>query len=284
MKRVIITGDDFGLAVPVNEAIVEAHRGGILTTASLMVGGAAAADAIERAKQVPTLRVGLHITLVEGRSLLPPSSIPDLVDDAGNFSDLPARSGFKFALWPGIRKQLDAEIRAQFEAFSRTGLPLDHANSHNHLHLNPRILDLMLLAGTDYGLKAIRLPHELPLPSWRASGERGFAGRLAAWAFLSPLIARMRKRLRRAQILCNDSIFGMVDTGAMTAERVHRFLKCLPDGITEIYFHPATRRCPEIDRTMPQYLHEEEFKTLTSNLLAEAFMSAGIQRIAFSDI
>jgi chitin disaccharide deacetylase len=283
MKRVIITGDDFGLAIPVNEAIVEAHRHGILTTASLMIGAAAAADAIERARQNPTLRVGLHVTLVEGHPVSVPTAIPDLVDEIGNFSDRPVRSGFKYALWPGIGKQLEAEIRAQFEAFAGTGLLLDHANTHNHLHLNPRILELILRVGRDFGLRAIRVPNEPALPSWRTTGK-GLTGRLAAWAFLSPLIVHMKRQLRRAQISGNDFIFGMADTGAMTAERVHRFLKYLPDGITEIYFHPATRRCLEIDRTMPEYLHEEEYKALTSSRLMDAFELEGISRIAFSDL
>jgi len=86
MRKLIVTGDDFGLAVPVNEAIEEAHRRGILTTASLMVGAGAAADAVERARQLPTLRVGLHLVLVEGRPVLPPREIPDLVDGRGEFS------------------------------------------------------------------------------------------------------------------------------------------------------------------------------------------------------
>jgi hopanoid biosynthesis associated protein HpnK len=283
MKRVIVTGDDFGLALPVNEAIIEAHRRGILTTASLMVGAKSAADAIEQARRNPALKVGLHLTLVEGHPVLQPELIPDLVDRKGDFSDHPARSGFKFALWPGIRRQLEAEIRAQFEAFMKTGLALDHANTHNHLHLNPRILDLMLQVGKEFGLRAIRVPHEPPVPSWRASGS-GLAGRFAAWAFLAPLIFRMRRQLRSAGMRSNDFIFGMNDTGAMTAERVHRFLQHLPGGVTEIYFHPATRRCPEIDRTMPRYLHQEEFNALTSSRLIEAFKGAGIGRIAFSEL
>jgi hopanoid biosynthesis associated protein HpnK len=283
MKRVIITGDDFGLAVPVNEAIAEAHRHGILTAASLMIGAASAADAVERARQLPTLQVGLHITLVEGHSILPPAAIPDLVDEGGNFSDHPARSGIKYALWPGVQKQLEAEIRAQFEAFARTGLLLDHANTHNHLHLNPRILELILRVGSEFGLKAIRVPNEPALSSWRATGK-GLAGRTTAWVLLAPLIAHMKRRLRRARISGNDFIFGMADTGAMTAERVQRFLKYLPDGVTEIYFHPATRRCLEIDRTMPEYLHEEEYKALTSSRLMDAFESEGIRRIAFCNL
>lgn len=72
MKGVIITADDFGAAIEVNEAVEAAHRDGILTAASLMVTGGAAADAVARAKRMPALRVGLHLVLVEGKPVLPP--------------------------------------------------------------------------------------------------------------------------------------------------------------------------------------------------------------------
>ncbi len=121
LKRIIITGDDFGLALPVNKAIEEAHLKGILTTASLMVGAKFAGDAAERARKHPSLKVGLHLTLVEGISVLPPQRIPDLVDASGSFPTHLTRAGFKFFFYPGIRKQLEAEIRAQFDAFYKTG-------------------------------------------------------------------------------------------------------------------------------------------------------------------
>ncbi len=283
MRRVIVNGDDFGLAVPINEAIIEAHCRGVLTSASLMVGAAAAADAVERARCAPTLRVGLHVVLVEGHSILPPQAIPDLVNARGEFSDHPARSGLKYALKPGIRKQLGAEIRAQFESFQKTGLALDHADSHNHLHLHPRILNLILEVGRDYGLPALRLPNEPAFPSWRAS-RRSLAARLAVWILLSPLIAYMKSRLRRSRVRFNDFIFGMADTGAMTTELLLRFLQNLPEGVTEICCHPSTRRCAEIERTMPTYRHVEECEALTSDRVRAAFETAGIQRIAFSDL
>lgn len=283
MRRVIVNGDDFGLAAPINEAIIEAHCRGVLTSASLMVGAAAADDAVERARRAPTLRVGLHVVLVEGQSVLPPQAVPDLVNKRGEFSDHPVRSGFRYALKPGIRKQLEAEIRAQFEAFRRTGLALDHADSHNHLHLHPRILNLILEIGRDYGLPALRLPNEPALPSWRAS-RKTLAGRLTARLLLSPLICFMKSRLRRSGIRCNDFIFGMADTGMMTTELLLRLLQYLPDGVTEIYSHPSTARCAEIERTMPAYRHVEEFEALTSDRVRAAFEASGIQRIAFSDL
>lgn len=283
MKRIIVTGDDFGLAVPVNEAIAEAHCNGILTTASLMVGAGAAQDAVNRAQMLPSLRVGLHLMLVEGKPVLMPAEIPDLVDARGEFSPHLVRAGFNFFFRPGIRKQLEAEIRAQFEAYQRTGLAIDHVNAHNHMHVHPTILGLILKVGQEYGLSAVRLPYEPPIRSWRAS-RKALLGKITAWTFLSPWVALMRTRLRRVQVRFNDFVFGMADSGAMTAELVLRFLRLLPDGVTEMYFHPATRRCLEIDRHMPDYRHVEEFKALTDKSVVEALKAAGAPPIAFSDL
>jgi chitin disaccharide deacetylase len=282
-KRIIITGDDFGLAIPVNEAIVEAHRKGILTAASLMVGERHFQDAVERARHSPSLRVGLHLTLVEGRPVSDPRRIPDLVDAGGAFSTHLVRAGFGFFFRPGIRRQLETEIRAQFEAFQATGLALDHANAHNHMQLHPTVLQLMLKVGKEYGLAAVRLPYEPFLRSWKAS-RKAFGSRFASSLFLCPWMNLMKHLLRRALVRYNDFFFGMADSGAMTMDLTLRIISHLPDGVTELGFHPATRRCEEIDRTMPRYRHEDELSALTGEPLLRAVQAAGIQRIAFSDL
>jgi hopanoid biosynthesis associated protein HpnK len=284
MRRIIITGDDFGLAKPVNDAIVETHRNGILTTTSLMVGAQGAADAVEQARRVPSLKVGLHLVLVEGTPVLSKNAIPDLVDDRGEFSNRLAVTGFRYFFRTGVRRQLEDEIRAQFEAFKQTGLALDHVNAHNHMHLHPTILRLILKVGSEYGLRAVRLPYEPPLISWRASGKQ-LALQLGNGIFLAPWIALMKNMLRRARVHFNDFIFGIAASGAMTSDLVLRYLELLPvRGVTELYFHPATQRCPEIDRTMPTYQHQEEFRTLKNRSLIEALDSMGAERIAFSDL
>ncbi len=283
MKRLIVTGDDFGLAKPVNEAIEEAHCAGILTSASLMVGASAADDAIERARRLPSLRVGLHLVLVEGRPVLPPEKVPDLVDKNGEFSTRLIQTGIRYFFLSVVRRQLEAEIRAQFEAFRKTELPLDHVNAHNHLHLHPTVLDLTLRIGEEYGLSAVRLPFEPALCSWRAS-RSSLLSRLVTGFFLSPWTARTKRRLARAHVNFNDYVFGMFDSGAMTVERTLRILECLPEGLSEIYFHPACRRCPEIDRTMPGYKYEEELVALTSPAVRLTLERLGVRRTAFSDI
>jgi hopanoid biosynthesis associated protein HpnK len=283
MRRLIVTADDFGLAVPVNEAIEEAHRTGILTSASLMVAAAGTADAVERARRLPTLRVGLHVVVVEGRPVLDPRQVPDLVDSSGEFSTRLVAAGLRFFFLPAVRRQLEAEIRAQFQAFARTGLQLDHVNAHNHMHLHPTVLAIILRVGRDFGLRAVRVPVEPAFRSWRAS-RKSFAARLAWRVCLSPWLGLMKKRLRRAHLTSNDFVFGVHDSGAMNSALVRRMVDLLPEGVTEIYFHPATRRCPEIDRTMPDYHHEDELHTLTDVSIQRALLAGSVQRIAFSDL
>ena len=282
-RRVIFTGDDFGLAVPVNEGIERAHRDGVLTAASLMVGGAAAADAVERARRLPRLRVGLHLVLVEGRPVLPPAEVPDLVDERGEFLDDLFAAGLRFFFRPGSRRQLEAEIRAQFEAFRATGLVLDHVNAHNHMHLHPTVLRLLIEVGREHGLDAVRIPWEPPLAAWRATGDR-LLPRLAMAAGLGPFAGWLRRRLRRAGIRSNDRVFGLHDSGAMDEARVLRLLDRLPAGVTELYFHVATRHCPEIDRTTPDYRHRDELDALTSPRVAALVAAQDIDAIAFGDL
>ncbi|HVW75142.1 MAG TPA: ChbG/HpnK family deacetylase, partial [Rhizomicrobium sp.] len=114
MKQLIVTSDDFGAAVEVNEAVERAHRDGILSAASLMVTGPAAEDAVARAKAMPKLRVGLHLVLVEGKPMLSAGQVPDLVDATGHFRIDMARAGAAMFFLPHVKRQLRAEIEAQF--------------------------------------------------------------------------------------------------------------------------------------------------------------------------
>ena len=278
MRHLILTADDFGLSTAVNEAVEEAHQRGALSTASLMVGAGAAEDAAERARRLPSLRVGLHLVLVDGRSLSPSHTVPDLVNSKGDFSSHLVRAGFAFFLRAGVRQQLEREIKAQFEAFRKTGLALDHVNCHHHLQLHPTIAGLVLKVGREYGLKAMRYPYEPVLPSWRSS-RQGLGRKLLFRLLLLPWLALLRGRLAQARVLSNHFVFGMNDSGNMNLELVLRFLKHLPPGVTEIYFHPSAASNPEHDNRSRQ-----EFAILTDPALLKALLAPNIQRIGFSDL
>ena len=282
-KRLIVTGDDFGLSLPVNEAIEQAHRTGILSTASLMIAAPQTEDAVRRARALASLRVGLHVVVVDGRPVLPPEQIPDLLDGTGHFPTQLARAGINFFFRPKVRRQLEAEIRAQFEGFRATRLALDHVNAHNHMHVHPTVLGTILKIGQDYGVRAVRVPREPFLPSWRAA-RRDFGVRFWNEASIAPWLGLMKMRLRRARIARNDFVFGMNDTGRMTSERVLRLLQNLPPGVSEMYFHPATRKWAAMTPAMRSYAYEEELAALTSPAIMDALRAHGIALTTFSDV
>jgi hopanoid biosynthesis associated protein HpnK len=283
LKKLIITADDFGFSLAVNEAIEEAHRNGVLNTASLMVGGRAAGDAVVRAHRLPSLRVGLHLALVDGSPISPPHTIPSLLNERGEFPSHLFRAGINFYFRRVVRQQLEREIRAQFQAFRDTGLVLDHVNCHKHMHLHPTIGRLLLKVGREYGLRAVRYPYEPVFPSWRAS-RKDLGQKLLSWLFLLPWLTLLKKQLRQAQVRSNHFVFGMNDSGNMHLNLVLGFLRHLPDGVTEIYFHHASYPSPELDRAMVNYHSEEEFAVLTSSTLKQVLRDSDIQRIVFSDL
>ena len=125
-----------------------------------MVGAPAAADAVARARRLPDLRVGLHLVLVDGHPTLSRAEIPGLVSRDGRFDPNMGRAGIRFFALPGVRRQLAMEIRAQFEAFRATGLPLDHVNAHRHFHLHPFVAAAIMRIGRGYGMRALRVPVE----------------------------------------------------------------------------------------------------------------------------
>lgn len=254
MSQITLTADDFGLSEAVNEAVERAHRDGVLTAASLMVGAPAAADAVARARRMPGLRVGLHLVVIEGPAVLPPTTIPALVDARGWFPADQLRLGMRYFFLPHVRRQLAREIDAQFAAFAATGLPLAHADAHKHMHLHPTVGRLMLAAGRAHGLRRVRVPAEPPAVMARLGAPGGQA--LHAWSRL------LRAQVRRAGMAAPDTVFGLAWSGAMTADRVRRLLAVLPPGDIELYFHPASRRDALLDRLMPNYDHEGELAAL----------------------
>lgn len=267
-RGLIITADDFGLHPSVNEAVERAHRDGVLSAASLMVAAPAAADAIARARTLPSLRVGLHLVLADGQAMLPRTQIPDLVDAQGRFGDRMARDGVRFFFLPHVRRQLAAEIRAQFDAFAASGLPLDHVNAHKHFHLHPTVLNLILAIGRDYGLRAIRWPNEQPAP-----------------LLLRPWLALLRRRLDAAGIASNDYVFGIAQSGRFDESALLDALGKLPaQGVGEIYLHPALISGAEIGASMPTYRHADEFAALVSPRVRAALAHQRIRLGGFADV
>ena len=272
-RTLITVADDFGLSLSVNEAVEMAARDGILTSASLMVGAPYAADALRRARALGgKLKVGLHLVVIEGPSVLPHADIPDLVDEHGMFPSNQARLGVRYAFFPRIRRQLSAEIEAQFRAFAATGVALDHANAHKHMHLHPVVGAMMIAIGKRYGLTAIRIPAER-LSTTNTPGDRA----LRAWTRI------LKRQASRAGLLTNDLVAGLAQSGHMTPAIVQGLIDDLPAGITEMYFHPATASDDVLRRTMPDYEHSQELQALlTARLPRDVLLSSYSEVLACS--
>lgn len=256
----VVNADDFGLCSEVNQAVELAHSQGILTATSLMVGESGVNEALQIAKKNPTLAVGLHLTLVEGHSVLPHKEIPDLVDERGCFLDGVVWSGIRYFFSKKQQIQIERECEAQIEKFLKAGLKLDHINSHNHLHLHPIIADIVIQLAKKYSIPWVRLPLE---------PKRG--------GLVSFFAKRLRKKLMRANIAHNDFIFGLSDTGRMTKEVWLKILNRIPRGFVEIYTHPATLSSAVLKRTMPGYRHKEESEALLDPEIKQHLQRLGFQ-------
>ncbi|SAK71041.1 hopanoid biosynthesis associated protein HpnK [Caballeronia calidae] len=267
MRGLIVTADDFGLHERVNAAVARAHREGVLTCASLMVGAAAAYDAVKIARDLPELRVGLHLVLNDGVASLPHWSIPDLVDARGNFEGTMFENGLRFFFLHDVRRQLALEIGAQFKAFAATGLELDHVNVHKHFHLHPTVLALILEIGPQFGMRAVRLPRE-------RHGSR----------LLAPWVALVKKRLDGAGITYNDWVAGISSTGRMDEAALLALLARAPEGVLEIYSHPATEGAAPITPSMRDYRHADELAALCSPRVRRAIEATGAMRGGFADV
>ncbi len=181
-----------------------AHVEGALTHASLMVAGAAATDAVSRARRLPGLHVGLHLVAVEGPAVLPPYDIPALVDAAGWFPSDQVQLGLRYMFLSEVRRQLAREVAAQFDAFAATGLPLSHADAHKHMHLHPYVGRLLTQVGRRHGLTRVRVPAEPPAVMRRLGEKPGLGARaMHAWTRV------LRAQVRASGMGAADAVFGL---------------------------------------------------------------------------
>ena len=228
-RRLIVNADDFGRSNSINQAVIRAHREGILTTASLMVNAPAFDEAVALARENPRLGVGLHLTLMCGQAALPPEKIPGLVNARGEFSANPVAAGFRYFFQRSLREPLRQEIHAQFQKFRATGLPLDHMDGHLHFHLHPTVFSLLMEDREQLGIRRLRWTYD---PFWLnarlASGH--WLYRIAHALIYRWLSARARPVLRQRGIRHTNAVFGLLQNARVDEAYVVKLLAQLPPG------------------------------------------------------
>ncbi|MFZ5927935.1 MAG: carbohydrate deacetylase [Acidobacteriota bacterium] len=264
-----VNADDFGFTRGVNRGILDCHLNGILTSTTLMANGEAFEDAVELARAHPSLDVGAHLVLVQGRSVLSGEPLPASV----------AALARALAL-----RRLDPcqELRAQMEKILSAGLRVTHLDTHKHTHLLPPVLDAVLRLAEEYRVRWVRRPFDLPLPAPR--NQVPLSVRLARRA-MAPLEAGFEKRLRAAGARCPDQFAGFQWTGRFTSGDVIALLRTLPEGITEFMTHPGY--CDDelrSARTRLKESREAELRVLVDPLLRQTLNESGIRLVSYADL
>ncbi len=276
MKQLVITSDDFGLSDGVNRAVEQAWRNGILTSASIMAGGEAFDGALDVARRNPGLQVGLHLTLVQGRPVLPADAIPGLVDERGYFPDNPVAAGMRYYFDRGLRDQLRQEIEAQLARVRDAGIALSHIDGHLNIHLHPTVFSLLTELMPHYAIASIRLSRERLTHNLRFNRER-LAGKALERLIFGSLARHARPTLDRMGIHYAAEVKGVLNSGRMTEGYILAVLDGLDRGLTEIYFHPGCLPDAEITRRMPDYQHQEELAALMSPRVRQKLTNLGIE-------
>ena len=276
MKEIILNADDFGLSSGANRAIIRAWQDGILTSASLMVGGQAFEEAVELAKENPGLQVGLHLTLVQGRAVAAHPGFPAIADREGNFTNDPVHGGMRYFFLKPLSKQLRREIEAQIERFLATGIPLSHIDGHLNIHMHPVVFDILAELMPRFGVTSFRLSRERLGAELKLSRRRLVGKAVDAFIF-AQLANRCRPALDRLGIAYAGEVKGLLNSGSMTEDYLLGALDGLGEGVTEIYFHPGCHPDAELSKWMPDYHHEEELAALTSLRVRERLGALGIR-------
>ena len=269
----IFNADDFGISKGVNAAIVKAHREGILNSASLMINQKYADEAVKLAKEMPELEIGLHVNLTNEYPAAPAQKIPLLVDEHGKL-----KNGFvnllllSFLKPRQLRQQAETEMRAQIAKYLATGLPLQHLDSHRHIHLIPPIFKAMRKLQKEFEVPRIRVMNENALNTLKYNKNK-------SWLFDGALIKYVLLRF-----LCwwngykNDVYFYTLLYTCKIAKEQFNGVK-IPAGYkaVEIMIHPGM---PEIDRQYMQDVWDDNilspYRTVELKTLLDKKVPEGI--------
>jgi hopanoid biosynthesis associated protein HpnK len=282
-RTVIFTADDFGLSPALNGAVALAHSRGLLSCASLMAAGPQVEAAYRLARELPGLCLGVHLTLIQGRAVLPPEQIPHLVDTQGRFLNHPVTTGWRYFWEPRLLPEIKRELAAQIEAVLRAGLSIWHLNGHLNLHLHPKIFPLVVDLAREYVIPAVRLARE----DWRATlalAPDHPLPKLAQGLIFALLCRRARRQARAAGLIGNDHLFGLLNDGRMTETYLLGLVPRLQPGVTEIYGHPGLYADPELQHWAPAYQRQAELTALLSPRLKSALTAAGVELSDFREL
>jgi chitin disaccharide deacetylase len=277
LRALVVTADDVGLHPGMTLGALKAHDEGIVTACSVVANGRAFEPAVDLLRDRPRLDVGVHLTLVGERPLSPPQKVRSLVDGSGAFL-----RGFRvfttrYLLGELVAAEIEEELRRQIERLLDAGLTIVHANSHQHLHVLPRIFEIVLRLAEEYGMRFVRIPHD-------PAAIRQPSPRALQIGILNVIGRGARRRLEEnGSIRTADRTVGILDAGRLTADRLIWILQDV-EGTTELVCHPGIDDNALTAEYDWGYGWDRETAVLCDTRVKEAMRERGIELTPFSHL
>jgi predicted glycoside hydrolase/deacetylase ChbG (UPF0249 family) len=268
--RLIVTADDVGMHPGMTAGAIRAHHDGIVTSCSLVANGEAFDDAVQRLRGCPMLAVGVHLALVDGKPLSKGRSLGRHRLPSGYVQFLPRYLGRLITT-----VDIEGELRAQIERVLATGLPVSHLNGHQHLHLLPRIFEVVLRLAQEYRIRYVRIVDD----------RGGKAGELrkASIRLLSRLGRRAGANASARSVRTNNRTIGVAEAGGLTAPRLVELIRSVA-GLTELVCHPGTDDVALANAHHWGYAWMRETQALCAASVRETIRAADVELIAPSDL
>jgi hopanoid biosynthesis associated protein HpnK len=287
VKNLIVNADDLGWTEGVNRGIAEAHRNGIVTSASLLANGGAFASAVDMARSTPGLGVGVHLNLSDGAPVAARELLTSLVNDGGEFEGGPENLLLRIARGGLPLREVEMEWEAQIEKVRDAGIQPTHLDGHKHVHMLPGLFETALRLAKRYGIGAIRVAHEASsLRAALSTGEELHTAAVLKQGVqargLKFLARDAREQAERAGISTADYFCGIAQTGEMTKQGVAQLVRSLPEGTTELMCHPGyADEELQTTATRLQSSRQTELAILTDLGIRNLVASQGIRLIDY---
>ncbi|MGA2915192.1 MAG: ChbG/HpnK family deacetylase [Sedimentisphaerales bacterium] len=279
LRKLIINADDFGLCKGVNKAVFEAHTTGVLTSATIMANMPALYEAIMMAKNMPTLGVGVHLNIIDGKPLSSDSGVGLLLNENGEFKYSAYKLAFKSLLNKKILKAIEIELAEQISLIIKKGIKPTHLDSHKHFHCFPPVYRIVCSLAADFGIGAVRWPWEpatVCLSDWPPV-EFGDKAR----AFLARQMALECRRID-SRFIKNDIFFGVAHTGRIDDKFWSELCKTQFIGTAEVMTHPGY---PEgLTKTRLVEQRKVELKWLCDPSTKQLLAEAGLKPVHYGNI
>ena len=274
-RYLVVAADDLGCSSSINKAVALACERGVVTAASIMAGGEAFEEAVDLALGHPKLSVGLHVTLSDGRPVLSPGDVPDLVDGEGRFDRSPARAAFTY--WRRRRslvEQIEAEVRSQFDKVEKARIHPTHVDCHHHLHAHPLVFAVIAREAAERGVAWIRIPRE-PLSCVLGLHGRPIDGKaFLFWLVFRLLAIRNMRMAERHGLYVASNVYGLSGTGRIHEKYFLALLSYVKGGVSEIYLHPDLASQPG----------REEMKAVTSLAVRDRLKAMDLRLVGFREL